>query len=215
ASVNALAIARHFEGHPKIERVLYPGLMSHAGHGIAKRQMTDGFGGMLSLLVKGGAEEARKVCTRLKVIIAATSLGGVESLAEHRSEAEVLDAYSATVIGAVERAGPAVVHIAVAASQGRGGTGSGFIVSADGLILTNSHVVSGARSIAVSTSDGQRAQARIIGEDPDTDIAVIRSDANLAVPALALSDSKSVKVGQLAVAIGNPLGFEQTVTTGV
>ena len=121
--------------------------------------------------------------------------------AEPRSEAEVLDAYSATVIGAVERAGPAVVHIAVAASQGRGGTGSGFIVSADGLILTNSHVVSGARSIAVSTSDGQRAQARIIGEDPDTDIAVIRSDANLAVPALALSDSKSVKVGQLAVAI--------------
>src|SRR5205823_15072118 len=101
--------------------------------------------------------------------------------AEPRSEAEVLDAYSATVIGAVERAGPAVVHIAVAASQGRGGAGSGFIVSADGLIFTNSHVVSGARNIAVSTSDGQRAQARIIGEDPDTDIAVIRSDANLAV----------------------------------
>ena len=62
--------------------------MSHAGHGIAKRQMTDGFGGMLSLLVKGGAEEARKVCTRLKVIIAATSLGGVESLAEHRKTVE-------------------------------------------------------------------------------------------------------------------------------
>ena len=135
--------------------------------------------------------------------------------AEPRSEAEVLDAYSTTVIGAVERAGPAVIHIAVSSSQGRGGAGSGFVVSADGLIFTNSHVVSGAKNIAVSTSDGQHAAARVIGEDPDTDIAVIRSDANLAVPALALSDSKTIKVGQLAIAIGNPLGFEQTVTTGV
>jgi cystathionine gamma-synthase len=88
ASANALAIARRFEGHPKIERVLYPGLPSHAGHDIARRQMTDGYGGMLSLLVRGGAEEARKVCTRLRVIIAATSLGGVESLAEHRKTVE-------------------------------------------------------------------------------------------------------------------------------
>ena len=88
ASSNALAIARHFEGHPKVERVLYPGLASHAGHEIAKRQMADGFGGMLSLLVKGGAPEALKLCTRLKVIIAATSLGGIESLAEHRKTVE-------------------------------------------------------------------------------------------------------------------------------
>jgi S1-C subfamily serine protease len=135
--------------------------------------------------------------------------------AEPTSEAELLDAYSTTVIGAVERSGPAVVHIAVATPQGRGGAGSGFVVSADGLIFTNSHVVSGAKTITVSTSDGQRAAARIIGEDPDTDIAVIRSDANLAVSPLALSDSKAIKVGQLAIAIGNPLGFEQTVTTGV
>jgi S1-C subfamily serine protease len=138
-----------------------------------------------------------------------------QQLAEPASEAEVLDAYSSAVIGAVDRAGPAVVHIAVTTPQGRGGAGSGFVVSADGLIFTNSHVVSNAKTIAVSTSDGQRAAARIIGEDPDTDIAVIRTDANLAVPALALSDSKSIKVGQLAIAIGNPLGFEQTVTTGV
>jgi cystathionine gamma-synthase len=88
ASANALAIAKHFEGHPRIDRVLYPGLMSHAGHDIARRQMTDGYGGMLSLLVRGGAEEAVRVCTRLKVIIAATSLGGVESLAEHRKTVE-------------------------------------------------------------------------------------------------------------------------------
>jgi cystathionine gamma-synthase len=88
ASANALSLARHFEKHPKIERVLYPGLPSHRGHDIAKRQMTDGFGGMLSLLVKGGAADAVKVCTCLKVILPATSLGGVESLAEHRKTVE-------------------------------------------------------------------------------------------------------------------------------
>ena len=87
-SANAMAIARHFENHPAIERVLYPGLESHPGHAIAKRQMTDGFGGMLSLLVKGDFDHAKRVCTRLKVIVPATSLGGVESLAEHRKTVE-------------------------------------------------------------------------------------------------------------------------------
>src|SRR5262245_44361358 len=135
--------------------------------------------------------------------------------ADRANEGEVLDAYSEAVTGAVEMAGPAVAHIAVATPRGRGGSGSGFVVSADGLIFTNSHVVSGAKAITVALSDGQRAAARVIGEDPDTDIAVIRTDANLTVPALQLSDSKSIKVGQLAIAIGNPLGFEQTVTAGV
>ncbi len=88
ASANAMAIARHFEKHPKIERVLYPGLASHRGHAIARKQMTDGFGGMLSLLIAGDAAEAVRVCTRLKVIVPATSLGGVESLAEHRKTVE-------------------------------------------------------------------------------------------------------------------------------
>jgi cystathionine gamma-synthase len=88
ASANAMAIARHFEVHPKVERVLYPGLPTHPGHAIARRQMTDGFGGMLSLLVNGGFAEAQKLCTRLKVIVPATSLGGVESLAEHRKAVE-------------------------------------------------------------------------------------------------------------------------------
>ncbi len=88
ASANALAIARHFEKHPKVERVLYPGLVSHPGHAIAVRQMTDGFGGMMSFLVRGGFEEAKRLCTRLKVIVPATSLGGVESLAEHRKTVE-------------------------------------------------------------------------------------------------------------------------------
>ena len=88
ASANALAIARHFEGHPKVEGVLYPGLASHAGHAIAARQMRDGFGGMMSILVKGGFADAQRFCTRLKVIVPATSLGGVESLAEHRKTVE-------------------------------------------------------------------------------------------------------------------------------
>jgi cystathionine gamma-synthase len=88
ASLNAMAMARHLENHPKIERVLYPGLASHPGHDIAARQMTDGFGGMMSILVKGGFDEAKRLCTRLKVIVPATSLGGVESLAEHRKTVE-------------------------------------------------------------------------------------------------------------------------------
>jgi S1-C subfamily serine protease len=118
-------------------------------------------------------------------------------------------------MAAVERAGPAVVHIAVQQSGGRKGSGSGFVVAGDGLIFTNSHVVHGAKSIAIALADGHQARARIIGEDPDTDIAVIRSDDDLQVPALTLADSKAIRVGQLAIAIGNPLGFEQTVTAGV
>ncbi len=87
-SANAMAIARHFENHPKLERVLYPGLASHPGHAVAARQMKDGFGGMMSLLIKGGFKDAQAFCTRLKVIVPATSLGGVESLAEHRKTVE-------------------------------------------------------------------------------------------------------------------------------
>ncbi len=88
ASANALAIARHFENHPKIEAVLYPGLESHPGHAVALRQMTDGFSGMLSLLIRGGFDEARNFCTRLRTVTPATSLGGVETLAEHRKTVE-------------------------------------------------------------------------------------------------------------------------------
>ncbi len=88
ASVNAMEIARHFEGHGKLEAVLYPGLESHPGHAIAKRQMTAGYSGMLSLLVKGGAEDAKGVATRTALFVPATSLGGVESLIEHRATIE-------------------------------------------------------------------------------------------------------------------------------
>jgi S1-C subfamily serine protease len=129
------------------------------------------------------------------------------------SEMPLFDAYSQAVMGAVAKAGPAVVHIAVQKSQN--GIGSGLVVASDGLILTNSHVVSGAKAIQVSMADGQQANARILGEDPHTDIAVIRTDTHLQAPSLAVHDSKQLRVGQLAVAIGNPLGFEQTVTAGV
>lgn len=88
ASANAMKIARHFENHPKLEAVLYPGLESHPGHAIAKRQMSGGFGGMLSILTAGGASEAKQVASATKVFIAATSLGGVESLIEHRATVE-------------------------------------------------------------------------------------------------------------------------------
>lgn len=85
---NALAIARHFSSHPKVEAVLYPGLASHPGHDIAKRQMLDGYGGMMSFLLKGSFDQAKMFCTRLNVVVPATSLGGVESLAEHRKSVE-------------------------------------------------------------------------------------------------------------------------------
>jgi cystathionine beta-lyase/cystathionine gamma-synthase len=88
ASRNALALAKHFEKHPKLAGVLYPGLESHAQHKIARKQMTGGFGGMLSILVKGDEAQTRRVAGRLKVFTPATSLGGVESLAEHRKSVE-------------------------------------------------------------------------------------------------------------------------------
>ena len=88
ASASALTIARHFSAHPKIDKVLYPGLPSHPNHAVAQRQMTDGFGGMLSLLIKGNFADGQRFCTLLKIIVPATSLGGVETLAEHRKTVE-------------------------------------------------------------------------------------------------------------------------------
>jgi len=139
----------------------------------------------------------------------------------------LLDAYSRAVIDVVDRVGPAVVRLAVhaspagAAAHSRGGTGSGVVVAPDGLILTNSHVAAaagkpGAASrIEVTTADGQDLHARLVGDDPDTDLALIRVDEPVTLPAAALGDSKRLKRGQLVIAIGNPLGFESTVTTGV
>jgi S1-C subfamily serine protease len=126
----------------------------------------------------------------------------------------LLDAYSRAVIDVVDRIGSAVVGLHLRSDR-RGGSGSGVIVAPDGLILTNSHVVGGANRIAVTTADGRSLNARVVGDDPDTDLALVRIEENVALPAARLGDSKSLKRGQLVIAIGNPLGFESTVTTGV
>lgn len=124
----------------------------------------------------------------------------------------LLDAYSRAVVGSVQRVGPAVVHIQVKQDRGAG-TGSGFVFTPDGFILTNSHVVHGANAIEVSTPAGDRFQAELVGDDPDTDLAVIRGGHH--VVSVPLGSSRKLTVGQLVVAIGNPLGFQHTVTAGV
>ncbi len=132
-----------------------------------------------------------------------------------RSDAELLDAYSEAVAGVVDSVGPSVVHLGVIGEAGPRGSGSGVIVAGDGLILTNSHVVENARRIQVQLADGGRLGARVLGDDPHTDLAVVRTESSPDAPSANLADSKRVRVGQLAIAIGNPLGFQSTVTAGV
>ena len=158
-------------------------------------------------------------------------LAGDEELIVKESQNEVenpdldlLDSYSKSVINAAAKISPSVVNINVLSRkdirpsrrnpEGRGGSGSGFIFTPDGFILTNSHVVHNATKLEVILNDGRKVNADLIGDDPDTDLAVIRIDGHN-LQAVGFGNSGKVKVGQLVIAIGNPYGFQTTVTAGV
>jgi S1-C subfamily serine protease len=138
--------------------------------------------------------------------------------ASQAAEDDALDAYSKAVVGAVERVGPAVVSIYVGgageAARARGGAGSGVVVTPDGYVLTNEHVVQNVQDARVAFVDGRSVPAIVVGRDPSTDLAVLRAQA-AALPYARLATARPLRVGQLVVAVGNPLGFESTVSAGV
>ena len=130
----------------------------------------------------------------------------------------LFDAYSQAVVDVVDLVGPSVVRVETPAdpdSRRRGGTGSGVVISPDGLVLTNSHVVQNASTVRLALPDARTVTARVQGNDPHTDLALLRIVDDVSLPAARLGNSKELRRGQLVIAIGNPLGFESTVTAGV
>ena len=129
-------------------------------------------------------------------------------------DADLLDAYSQAVIHVVETVSPAVISITGRDANGRGGSGSGFIVTPDGYAITNSHVIDDRPQLEAETTDGDRLRAELVGDDPATDLAIVRLSSN-GLPFAKLGDSEALRVGQLVIAMGSPLGLQSTVSTGV
>ncbi|MCI0412974.1 trypsin-like peptidase domain-containing protein [bacterium] len=146
----------------------------------------------------------------------ASADGISQPISEIEKDEQLLDAYSRAVITSAEKISPSVVNIesGFSGSREQHGGGSGFVFTPDGFILTNSHVVSRASRVDVTLSDGRKLRATLVGDDPDTDIAVIRVDGSRIIP-VEFGDSQKIRVGQLAIAVGNPFGFQTTVTAGV
>lgn len=136
------------------------------------------------------------------------------------SDEAMLDAYSRTIVSVVEKVGPSVVSIGAKVqtvspnSLERAAAGSGVIITPDGFVLTNNHVIAQATTVEVGLTDGSTLSGHVVGADPATDLAILRVEAN-GLPAAELGDSDKLKVGQVAIAIGNPLGFQNTVSSGV
>jgi S1-C subfamily serine protease len=141
-------------------------------------------------------------------------LPGAPAASAGYGDDELLDSYSRTIAAVVNRVAPTVVNIRVLSGDRGQGGGSGFIIARDGFILTNSHVVHGARELEVTLHDSRVFPSRIVGTDPETDLAVIRIDAP-DIQHARLADSAKIRVGQVAVAVGSPYGFQQTVTAGI
>ncbi len=139
-----------------------------------------------------------------------------ESASSSSPDAGLLDAYSHAVTSVADKVGPAVLRVETRGAGGRpGGSGSGVTIAPDGLVLTNCHVVEGAREVRLLDAEGRVMEAQRLGEDPDTDLALLRAGSARDLPHARLGNSKALRRGQLVVAIGNPLGFESTVTAGV
>src|SRR5580658_2148995 len=137
----------------------------------------------------------------------------VSSPAEATRDADLLDAYSQAVINVAQNVGQAVIAVAARGDQ-RGGMGSGFLVTPDGYAVTNSHVVHGRDSFTATTEEGDKIPADLVGDDPSTDLALLRLVAR-DLPYATFGDSQALQVGQLVIAMGNPFGFRSTVSTGV